>query len=89
MFVLQDPAKAERCTGTLEKPLELLTAAPSTCTVDTLDTVKYETKCLSEAVSTNYNVVPVFYQSDASVPNLAEYKNSFLLEIALEKVWLS
>lgn len=26
---IQDPAKADRCTGTLEKPLELLTATPS------------------------------------------------------------
>lgn len=31
---LQDPAKAERCTGTSEKPLELLTATPSMYTMN-------------------------------------------------------
>lgn len=48
LFVLQDPAKAERCTGTLEKPLEPLTATPSTYTHDVPGSVvQHRNDCLT------------------------------------------
>lgn len=59
-FVLQDPVKAERCTGTLEKPLEPLTATPSTYSW-CVGVVKYRTKCLSNAVSAVGTDAPVLW----------------------------